>query len=228
MAGFKCPSCPVTFPWIVQGQLALGTDSGGRHLRVESCLCPDCGQWSLRLIARTVSPDGATAHDGDPQLIWPRATNRPPCPPEVPDSIREDYREACLVLADSPKASAALSRRCLQNILREKGGVTPGSNLVDEIKQVVAGKGLPSAVATNLDAVRQIGAFAAHPIKSKNTGEIIDVEEDEADWNLDVVEALMDIYYVQPVRAAARLDALNEKLADAGKKPIDAGHSGGT
>ena len=49
--------------------------------------------------------------------------------------IVEDYKEACLVLSDSPKASAALSRRCLQNLLRGAAGVKPG-DLSIEIQQV--------------------------------------------------------------------------------------------
>jgi len=47
-----------------------------------------------------------------------------------------------------------------------------------------------------------------------------DVELGEAEWNLDVVEALMDIYYVQPARMAAKRVALNQKLTDAGKKSL--------
>ena len=35
-------------------------------------------------------------------------------PDYVPPAIRQDYEEACLILNDSPKASATLSRRCLQ------------------------------------------------------------------------------------------------------------------
>ena len=35
--------------------------------------------------------------------------------------MKDDYEEAALVLSISPKASAALSRRCLQTILREHG-----------------------------------------------------------------------------------------------------------
>ena len=58
------------------------------------------------------------------QLIRPKAISRVPLPPEVPQEFAGDYKEACLVLADSPKASAALSRRCLQNLLREKSGTT--------------------------------------------------------------------------------------------------------
>ena len=35
--------------------------------------------------------------------------------------IAEDYNQAAIVLPYSPKASAALSRRCLQTILTEAG-----------------------------------------------------------------------------------------------------------
>jgi hypothetical protein len=122
-------------------------------------------------------------------------------------------------MEDSPMASAALSRRCLQHILRESAGVKAGT-LAAEIDQVLNAASLPTLVAEGLDAVREIGNFAAHPTKSTSTGEIIDVEPGEAEWNLDVVEALMDIYYVQPVRMAAKKAALNRKLGDAGKNPV--------
>jgi hypothetical protein len=46
------------------------------------------------------------------------------------------------------------------------------------------------------------------------------VELGEAEWNLDVLESLFDFYFVQPARAKAKRDALNKKLADAGKPPL--------
>jgi hypothetical protein len=152
-------------------------------------------------------------------MVWPKGVSRAPVPVEVPPGIVEDYKEACLVLSDSPKASAALSRRCLQNVLRQCAGVKP-SNLADEIQEVIDSKALPSTTADSLDAVRVIGNFAAHPIKSKSTGEIVDVEPHEAEWNLDVLESLFDFYYVLPAKARAKKDALNKKLADAGKPPL--------
>ena len=81
-------------------------------------------------------------------------------------------------------------------------------------------KALPSRIAENLDAVRQIGNFAAHPIKFQSTGEIADVEPEEANWNLDVLEQLFDHYYVQPAIAKAKRDKLNAKLQKLGKKPL--------
>ena len=151
--------------------------------------------------------------------MYPKAISRAPLSTDVPDEFAKDYTEACLVIADSPKASAALSRRCLQNILRGKAGVKK-SDLSKEIEEVLQSKQLPSHLALAIDAVRNIGAFAAHPIKSTNTGEIVDVEPGEAEWLLDVLEGLFDFYFVQPAELARKREALNKKLTDAGKPPM--------
>jgi len=103
--------------------------------------------------------------------------------------------------------------------LREKAAVKAG-NLADEIQQVVDSGKLPSHLADSIDAVRNIGNFSAHPMKSNTTGEIVAVEPQEAEWNLDVLEALFDFYYVQPALLQAKRDALNKKLADSGKPPM--------
>jgi len=149
----------------------------------------------------------------------PRGVSRAPIPKEVPPGIVSDYSEACLVLDDSPKASAALSRRCLQSVLRQAAKVKPG-DLSNEIQEVLDSGKLPDGLAQNIDAVRHIGNFAAHPNKSKSTGEVMEVEPHEAEWNLEVLEGLFDHYYVQPTRAKARRDALNAKLGDMNKPPL--------
>lgn len=151
--------------------------------------------------------------------IRPRGASRPPCPLEVPAHIAEDYNEACLVFPGSSKASAALSRRCLQNLLRDAAKVKHG-NLADEIQEVIDSGKLPSHLIQVIDAIRQIGNFAAHPMKSQNTGEILPVEPQEAEWNLDVLEAFFDFYYVQPTIIAKKRAALNTKLHEAGKSPM--------
>ena len=142
-----------------------------------------------------------------------------PLGPEVPGDHAENYREASWVFPDSPKASAALSRRALQGLLREVGNVKP-SDLSNEIEQVLKIGGLPSHLADAIDAVRNIGNFAAHPVKSSNTGEIVDVEPGEAEWLLDVLEGLFDFYFVQPAILERKRVALNKKLAEAGKPPM--------
>jgi hypothetical protein len=122
-----------------------------------------------------------------------------------------------MVFPKSKKASAALSRRCLQFVLVHKGGVK-SKDLAGQIEEVLAA--LPSALAENVDASRQVGNFAAHPLKSKSSGEIVDVEDGEAEWLLDVLEELFEHYYVTPAQAAARRAALNQKLSSLGKPPL--------
>ncbi|MGD1090046.1 MAG: hypothetical protein ABR955_15180 [Verrucomicrobiota bacterium] len=68
-----------------------------------------------------------------------------------------------------------------------------------------------------MDAIRIVGNFAAHPIKSKASGEIIEVETGEAEWNLDVLESMFDFYFTQPALLKKKRDALNAKLKEAGK-----------
>jgi len=119
----------------------------------------------------------------------------------------------------SAKASAALSRRCLQLLLRDEVKVKR-QDLSKEIQELLDRGTLPSHIADSLDAVRSIGNFAAHPLKSQSTGEIVPVEVGEAEWNLDVLESLFDFYFVAPALTKARKAVLNKKLSDAGKPAL--------
>ncbi|TDA65566.1 DUF4145 domain-containing protein [Sulfuricurvum sp. IAE1] len=150
-------------------------------------------------------------------LVHPKKSNFPSAPQEVPEMIARDYNEACLVFNDSPRASAALSRRCLQNLL---SNVLPTdkTNIIDLID--IAIEGLPPYLAQDIDAIRNIGNFAAHPNKNLETDEILDVEPNEAEWNLEVLQGLFDFYYVQKKRSEERRAKLNEKLEASGKPPM--------
>jgi hypothetical protein len=104
-------------------------------------------------------------------------------------------------------------------MLREKACVKP-SSLDKEIQELLDSGKLPSHLAESLDSVRNIGNFAAHPMKCKTTGEILPVETGEAEWNLEVIEALFDFFFVQPEMLKQKRAALNQKLEKAGKPPM--------
>jgi len=213
----KCPYCLENFhvSWYnFPGDIS---DLEG-HYQVRRTHCPSCKRVIIEL-GTYIQPGIDGGGDWTYQLVKPKGISRSPVSNAVPDTFVNDYKEACLVLTDSAKASAALSRRCLQNILREKAGVK-NSNLSDEIQQALDSNSLPSYIAEDLDAVRNTGNFAAHPTKSTGTGEIVEVEVGEAEWNLDVLEELFDFYFVQPGIAKKKREALNKKLADAGKPPM--------
>lgn len=174
--------------------------------------CPEC---KVSIIHLRANGQGRTMS----MLAYPQQTSPRPVPSEVPDPYKQDFIEACNVLPLSPKASAALSRRNLQAILRDKAQ-TKKKDLFDQIEEVIASGLIPTHIQDGLHAVRNIGNFAAHEIKSKITGAIVEVEAGEAEWNLDVLESLFDFYFVQPAIAARRKADLNQKLKAAGKPEI--------
>ena len=218
----KCPHCQVVFHDVVQ-TTKLGPDADG-YWSLSSQKYPVCNRLVLMLVQQEsqANPLSGTIVPGKvilKYLVRPKVANRPTPPKEVPEKFASDYREAALVVEDSPKASAALSRRCLQNLLREHAGIKK-ADLSKEINEVLASGRLPSYLADSIDAIRNIGNFAAHPMKSTSTGEILEVEQGEAEWTLDVLDGLFDFYFVQPAILQAKKAALNTKLASANKPPV--------
>jgi hypothetical protein len=215
----KCPHCLDNIH-VELKQHFLGQDADG-FWAAKTYRCPSCEKIVVTFGWSDPSESSPLGYYNiqDERLVRPKCSTRPPCPLTVPSAIADDYNEACIVLPDSPKASAALSRRSLQNLLREKAGVNPG-NLANEIQEVIDNGNLPSHLAESIDAIRNIGNFSAHPNKSKNTGEIIPVEAHEAEWTLDVLESLFDFYFVQPEKLRLKREALNNKLAEMGKPPM--------
>lgn len=215
----KCPHCVTDFHDNEERYFVDSDLNGYWGIGVRRCSA--CSKLIIRLFAcdNYIKSINSWGTEVISYFARPKVAGRNPVPLQVPLEFAEDYTEACLVLVGSPKASAALSRRCLQHILRAKANVKH-QDLFKEIQEVLDTQSLPSHIADSLDAVRHIGNFAAHPIKSQSTGEVVPVEPGEAEWNLDVLEALFDFYFVAPVKLKARKDALNEKLRDAGKNPI--------
>ena len=215
----KCPHCLTDFHDNVQSN-NIGQDADGIW-SLEIRKCPACRRFVLELTLAVPLNFAGTTVAGDEKLrylVRPKSSNRPMPPSAVPAEIANDYVQAAAVFGDSPMASAALSRRCLQHILRDKAGVKK-ADLAKEIDEVIAAKSLPSHLAEAIDAIRNIGNFAAHPMKSTSTGQVLPVEAGEAEWTLDVLDGLFDFYYIQPDILAKRRAALNAKLATAGKPP---------
>jgi hypothetical protein len=191
-------------------------EASKERLRITAAQCPECGLLTISIEKESRVPGGGYRIVSE-QVVWPLSGYRPPAPPEVPLKIAQDFNESSIVLPFSAKASAALSRRCLQTLLRETGK-TKAKDLFEQIDEVLPA--LPTYIAQNLDAVRHIGNFAAHPIKSKDTGTVFEVELGEAEWNLDVLEALFDFYYIKPELEKKKREQLNQKLQEAGKPPL--------
>jgi hypothetical protein len=212
MKHMRCPHCLVAFHATSEGYL-IGQDKD-YIWNMDWVTCPNCLKFIINLNQYINYQGSQVFRKGS--MVYPKGISRAPLSAAVPMIYAQDYKEACSVLSDSPKASAALSRRCLQNLLRDVQKVKP-RDLSNEIQEVLDKKVLPSYLAEAIDAIRNIGNFAVHPNKSNNTGAIVDVESGEAEWMLEVLEGLFDFYFVQPDILQKKKDALNKKLVDTGK-----------
>jgi hypothetical protein len=206
----RCPHCTISFHenWAI-GQImanrVLNTDWFTQIVR-----CPECRNDIIRLGRR---PQGGPVPATWMQ-VYPLGNSRGPTPPDVPPSIAKDYEEAANVLTMSAKASAALSRRCLQAVLKDAG--YPQKDLAKQIDAVLneadPKKSLPTAIHDTLDAIRNFGNFSAHPITDQTTLQIVDVEPHEAEYCLDILDGVFDHYHVKPAEAKRRRAALGRSF----------------
>ena len=208
----QCPACQVAFhdredEW---AKSKKRDDKNGDFSWVSILtICPECFHPILRIAKEDRPIDGFY----DMRVVYPLKSKEVVVSSEVPEFLAKDFREAVLVLDISAKASAALSRRTLQNILRKNG--YDQWHLADQIKALLGetdpDKRLPPHIRETIAAVKEYGNFAAHPKEDKSTFEIIHVEPDEAEWCLEIVEALFHHYYVRPALDSKRFAKLKTK-----------------
>ena len=146
------------------------------------------------------------------------ASSAKPQPDYIPEPIRGDYEEACAIRDLSPKASATITRRCIQGIIRDFCGINK-RRLIDEINElrrvVDAGQAPAGVQADTVDAidhVRQIGNIGAHMEADINV--MIDVDPDEAQVLIELTELLFEEWYVAREERRRRLAKLGVIAVD--------------
>ena len=189
--------------------VCIGQD-GGDKLYVRKDVCVSCGRMGLSLTGSMADGDGWA----DPVYPYRSIYPLPKVPSEVPEEFAQDYLEAWTILGDSPRASGALSRLCLERILVEKSGVpgVTGKNLKHDIEKVVQSNTLPRSISELLDAPRLLGNLAVHAKKSSETGVVVPVEPWEAEFCLEIIGLLFNHYFVATNRNAVRLKRLMDKI----------------
>jgi hypothetical protein len=129
-------------------------------------------------------------------------------PSFIPKAIINDYQEAYAIKDLSPKASASLCRRCLQGMIRDFWGINK-SRLIDEI--LALENKVDSGTWKAIDAIRVIGNIGAHMEHDVNL--IVDVEPDEAKSLIELIEYLIETWYIEKHNREEKLKKL-AKIAD--------------
>lgn len=199
MAGFQCPYCSMvmsisdltlseqtpSFRYsIARSWNGDGTPSDNSTLKISFYKCPNCGQYTIK-----VNGIGTAVKDINTP-IRPLSFAKQ-YPEYIPKAIRQDYEEACAIVTLSPKASATLSRRCLQGMIRDFWGITKSTlyKEIDELKDKI-----PADLWSSIDALRQLGNIGAH--MEKDTDVIVDIDPNEADSLIKLIELLMKEWYI--------------------------------
>ena len=201
---WTCPFC--NRPTTITGndfatntsELRINNKQGYKVLIIRWTVCPneECKEFSLRVMLYQYHWDKAKGEFIFGKLI--KSWNLIPSseakvfPSYVPEAIRNDYEEACLIKDLSPKASATLLRRCLQGMVRDFWGIKK-KNLkleIDALKDKV-----DKITWKAIDAVRSVGNIGAHMEKDINL--IIDVDQDEASTLIGLIETLIKEWYIQ-------------------------------
>ncbi len=203
MPGFRCPYCSMTMPISddthrilypsFESELGAIRDPVSNFHYKDSCLkvefykCPNCNQYSIEVCGM-----GAAVADVKKVRIRPSSLATQ-FPTYVPESIRQDYEEAYAIVTLSPKASATLSRRCLQGMIRDFWGITGKRRLIDEIDALQ--DKVPTTQWKILNSIRRLGNIGAHPEADVNL--IIDIEPEDAQKLIAVIELLIRQWYIE-------------------------------
>lgn len=211
---WRCPFCsqPVT---ITEEQvlsdktiLRISNAEGQRMLVTRFIVCPnpECKKFALeaKLSEAVPHPDLGWL-EGEQIKEWQLVpqSKAQSFPEYIPAVILSDYNEACLIKDLSPKASATISRRCLQGIIRDYWKVKTGK-LANEIEQIKDKVELLTWQA--IDSVRSVGNIGAHMEEDVNL--IIDIEPNEAELLIDLIETLLKDWYIARQEKESRLEAL--------------------
>ncbi|MBA3025726.1 MAG: DUF4145 domain-containing protein [Sulfurimonas sp.] len=217
MNGFnwKCPHCErdvtITNDRFSEKQHYNYIDSsnGNYVIVTEFLICPnpDCNKYTLEatLYDSISTTNGIKANTAKLIKKWnliPSSKGKV-FPDYIPTPILNDYNEACEIKDLSPKASATLARRCLQGIIRDFWKVKP-TILAKEIEEIE--DKIDPLIWQAIDAVRKVGNIGAHMEKDINL--IVDVEPHEAELLINLIETVLDEWYIAKYKREQKLTAI--------------------
>jgi hypothetical protein len=164
---------------------------GDVGLRASAITCPneECKELALT-VELTGVYNGRSSGNIQTWRLLPESEAKV-LPNYIPEPIKEDYYEACRIRDLSPKASATLSRRCLQGMIRDFYGISK-ARLIDEIKALE--NLVDSDVWDSIESVRKVGNIGAHMEKDINV--MVDVEPKEAQLLIGLIQDLITDWYV--------------------------------
>lgn len=196
-SAFHCPHCGVLSDqkWCGVAEMRPGPpESYGKCIKgVSVSVCSNCRKYALWV---------------DKEIAYPRSSAASLPVEDMPDDVKEDFKEAREIVDASPRAAAALLRLALQKLMVHLG--EDGKNINKNIESLVE-RGLSEQIQRALDVVRVIGNNAVHPGK-------IDLSDD-TETTLSLFK-LLNIIVDDMITRPKEIGELFNQLPDSAREAI--------
>ena len=189
---FRCPTCSVMaqMRWLYLSPIEMKLTDTLDGIREHSAAVFNSQQWFYAALCqakgcvsiwmqqedRVVAMKHKAKTEVDTKqitdvMVYPRTNAAPPPPGDLPESAKELYVEAGNVMADSPRAAAALLRMCTEDIIKEltrtrdaRKTLSKKARLYQHVEFLRNNDELwpGGAIDTGLDALIFIGNDAVH------------------------------------------------------------------
>ncbi len=141
------------------------------------------------------------------------AAPRPIAPSDVPEKVQDAYGQALFLVERSPRASGALSRYCLQQIIRDFWKIPADeqgtlSVELDRISNLISDE-----TRDSIECVRAFGSIDFH--FSQDRDMMVDTTPDEARMLLALVQLLFQEWYVERHKRKNRCEMIRHMAESA-------------
>ncbi|EDP5339417.1 DUF4145 domain-containing protein [Campylobacter jejuni] len=156
--------------------------------------------------------------DENPKIFFPREVAIPP-EENMPENVKEIYEEASLVLGDSPRASCALLRLALQELmkyLKENIQIYNGlknRNINEDIKEIINIGNFyqeqKESLEEAMNSIRLIGNKASHPSE-------LDINDNSEIANIlfEMINFIVGEIITKPKEREERLNKLKSAIGE--------------
>ncbi|ECL9273680.1 DUF4145 domain-containing protein [Campylobacter jejuni] len=156
--------------------------------------------------------------DENPKIFFPREVAIPP-EENIPENVKEIYEEASLVLGDSPRASCALLRLALQELmkyLKENIQIYNGlknRNINEDIKEIINIGNFyqeqKESLEEAMNSIRLIGNKASHPSE-------LDINDNSEIANIlfEMINFIVGEIITKPKEREERLNKLKSAIGE--------------
>ncbi|EAK0823661.1 DUF4145 domain-containing protein [Campylobacter lari] len=156
--------------------------------------------------------------DENPKIFFPREVAIPP-EENMPENVKEIYEEASLVLGDSPRASCALLRLALQELmkyLKENIQIYNGlknRNISEDIKEIINIGNFyqeqKEMLEEAMNSIRLVGNKASHPSE-------LDINDNSEIANIlfEMINFIVGEIITKPKEREERLNKLKNAIGE--------------